>query len=190
MKMNNYKRYLIIMAISVLLNIVLATITAKCNLPVWLDCTGTMLAAFTLEPTAGLLVGLVDNFYSSLTLFSPASLFFYSVSVAVALIFGFLVRRNGKVTVKSVITSMILLIIVSSFLSATLTYIINGGVSTDYWERYFFNQVYSTGIGTYLSCLYGVFIIKIFDVIASYAIVGIIYKLLPKSLKYNLENKS
>lgn len=190
MKMTNYKRYLIIMIISILLNIVLATITAKCNLPVWLDCTGTMLAAFTLEPTAGLLVGLVDNFYSSLTLFSPSSLFFYSISVAVALIFGFLVRRNGKVTIKSVLFSMALLIVVSTLLSATLTYIISGGISSDYWERYFFNQMYQTGVGTYLSCLYGVFVIKVFDVIASYAIVGIIYKLLPKSLKYNLENKS
>ena len=86
--MNNKTRYLTVMAIGVALNIILHQTAAHLQLPMWLDMTGTALAALMLEPAAGLLVGLANNFRIAVFDYTASSLFYYAVSAAVALIVG------------------------------------------------------------------------------------------------------
>lgn len=69
--MNNKKRYLVVMVICVVLNQGCYLLASHFGWPVWLDMTGTALAAVMLEPAAGLLVGLANNFFESVFFLMP-----------------------------------------------------------------------------------------------------------------------
>ena len=95
--MSNKTRYLIIMVLGVVMNRLLYVLSMHFGLPFWLDMSGTILAALLLEPTAGLLVGLVNNFGLAVFNYSSSSLIFYAVSAAAALVVGVNMRRNGQI---------------------------------------------------------------------------------------------
>ena len=174
--MNNKTRYLTVMAIGVALNIILHQTAAHLQLPMWLDMTGTALAALMLEPAAGLLVGLVFDYTAS-------SLFYYAVSAAVALIVGLNMRRKGKSLAKRIISTIVLATVVSAVISTLLTLWRTGGTSESTWEMFYSGIASSWGWPQALSCFFGTFVIKIYDVLASAAIVTGMYALLPKSLR-------
>lgn len=186
--MNNIKRYAIVMAIGVLMNEFLTVIVSQFKLPVWLDVTGTMMTSFILEPAAGLLVGLVNNFYLALSTGDSSKLIYFSVSAAVAIITGCIVRRDGHFKLKRILGAIALIIVVSTVLSATMT-LWRTGVPDTYWENFYYQYFVDSGINNYLSTYMGVFVVKFFDTFASAGIVTLVYLLLPKSLKFNLENK-
>ena len=70
--MSNKLRYLIVMSAGVIMNIVLHNLASHLGLPMWLDMTGTALAAIILEPAAGLIVGLINNFVSRFSIIRQA----------------------------------------------------------------------------------------------------------------------
>lgn len=186
--MNNKWRYFIIMLLGILMNQGLSYIATP--FPVWLDVSGTALAAFMLEPAAGLLVGLVDNFCIALFKYDQGSLIYYSVSAAVAIIVGTLMKdKEGNIKLKRIFLVIPLVIICSTILSSLLTLWKDGGVSTDPFESAKFYWFMGKGFNKYISCFLSVGIIKIYDTIATSIIVIAVYAILPKKLKYNLENK-
>ena len=185
MKWNNKTRYAAVMALCVVLNIVLSEVSGNLHLPVWLDVTGTALAALLLEPTAGLMVGLANNFFLAIFLTGTSSLFYYCISAAVALIVGLLVREpNGAIRKKRILPAMALVLAVSTLLSTLLTLLLSGGVSTSTWEVFYMGFAHSWGSPQPLACLFGVFVIKLYDTLATAALVALLYRLTPRSLKY------
>lgn len=183
--MSNKVRYGVVMALCVALNIVLSEVSGNLHLPVWLDLTGTALAALLLEPTAGLIVGLVNNFFLAIFLISRTSLFYYCVSAAVALIVGLLLREmNGKIRTRRILPVMGLVIVVSTILSTVLTLIFSGGVSTSTWEVYYMQYALAWGWPQPLSCMFGVFVIKVYDTFVTGALVALLYRMTPRALKY------
>ncbi|MEG2597689.1 MAG: hypothetical protein RR977_04600 [Oscillospiraceae bacterium] len=181
--MNKKLRYGIVMIASVLINQLFYTIASVLNLPVWLDMTGTALAALVLEPTAGLIVGLVNNFYLSVFVYDSSTLFYYAVSAATALIVGIRMRKDGKIVWKRAFSTAGLVMVVTAVLSTLLTIWRDGGVPTNYWEIYFHDWAFSLGVPQLLCCFIGTFIIKVFDVLATGTLVTLFYFLLPKKLK-------
>lgn len=181
--MNNKTRYLTVMAIGVALNIILHQTAAHLQLPMWLDMTGTALAALMLEPAAGLLVGLANNFRIAVFDYTASSLFYYAVSAAVALIVGLNMRRKGKSLAKRIISTIVLATVVSAVISTLLTLWRTGGTSESTWEMFYSGIASSWGWPQALSYFFGTFVIKIYDVLASAAIVTGMYALLPKSLR-------
>ncbi|CAK7019083.1 MAG: hypothetical protein DELT_03285 [Desulfovibrio sp.] len=181
--MNNKMRYLIVMATGVAMNLILHGIASHFHLPVWLDMTGTALAALMLEPAAGLLVGLVNNFCIAVFDYTASSLFYYAVSAAVALIVGLNMRRKDKSLRQRIVSTIVLVIVVSAAISTLLTLWRTGGISESGWEAYYYGIASAWGWPNALACFFGTFVIKIYDVLASAAIVACAYGVLPKVLR-------
>ncbi len=180
--MSKIKRYIIVMAIGVLMNELLHAIANYFDLPVWLDVTGVALVSIVLEPTAGLLVGLINNFYLAIFEFGNSSLLYYAVSASVALIVGLNMKRDNKVRWQRVFSTVALVIAVSSLLSTILTVLISGGVSTARWEIYYHDIAVSWGAPSIVACFFGTFVVKVYDTVLSALIVWGIYMALPRSL--------
>lgn len=185
-KWNNKTRYAVVMVLCVVLNMVLSEVSGNLHLPVWLDVTGTALAALLLEPTAGLIVGLANNFFLAIFLTGTSSLFYYCISAAVALIVGLLIREpnGGKIRRNRVLPAIALVLIVSTLLSTVLTLLLSGGVSTSTWEVHYMDIAAAWGLPQALSCLFGVFVIKFYDTLATAALVAVLYRISPHSFKY------
>lgn len=186
--MRNRTRYLIVMALSVVLNLALYSLASYFNLPVWMDITGTAFAALVLEPAAGLLVGLANNFYLALFIFDQTTLIYYVVSAAAALIVGVLMKKEGKIRWQRVFPTILLVIAASAVLSTAVTVWRDGGIPTADWEIHFYNvAVQYLHAPRIPACFFGILIMKIFDTLAVAAIVTVLYAILPKNLKYSGE---
>lgn len=183
MRISNQLRYTIIMVAAILMNFLLFKAAKMLNLPLWLDTSGTIFSAIALEPAAGLLVGLVNNFYIAIEMRDCSSLIYYSISASAALIAGILMRKNGKIEWKRSFMVIILLIVVSSFLSAVITFWRNDGISESYWENYFANLSSRVGLYGIYSEWAGTFIVKVFDCAASFFVAAVTFAALPKILK-------
>lgn len=183
--MSKRKRYLIVMALSVLMNqgfYILASDDVW-NLPFWLDFSGTAFAAIVLEPAAGLLVGFVNNFYLAVAAGSPGNIIYFAVSAAVAVICGVCMRKGGKLSLKRILPTMGLLVLVTACLSTLLTIWRTGGVCDSRWELFYYNIAVGWGWSKYAACFFGTLVIKGFDTLATAAIVAVFWLLLPKGLK-------
>lgn len=173
------------MASGVVLNWALYSLASYFHLPVWMDITGTVFAALVLEPAAGLLVGLVNNFYLALFIFDQTTLIYYAVSAAAALIVGTVMRKNGKIRWQRILPTVLLVIAVSAILSAAVTVWRDGGIPTADWEIHFYNlAIEYLGAPQVLACFIGIFVMKIFDTAAVALIVALLYALLPPKIKY------
>ena len=181
--MNNKARYAIIMLISVLMNQVFFTLGDIYHWPMWLDTTGTALAALVLEPTAGLIVGLINNFYIANFVFDSSTLIYYGVSAAIAIIVGVNMRVNGKLSLKRLLPTMLLVVLVASTLSSLLTMWRSGGVSNSPWEQYYYQIAAGYGAPNIVSCFFGTLVVRVYDTIVSTVVIGVFYVLLPKCLK-------
>lgn len=182
--MNNTKRYALVMLISVLFNTACYLVAHYCHLPVWLDLQGTAFAAMILEPAAGLLVGLVNNFISSIFFYDASSLIYYAVSASVALIVGLYLKDKGKIKASRILPTIIMVILATSFISALLTMWRTNGVPNSQWEYHFYEIALANGMPQFISCFFGAMVLKAGDATISVILMTILYWILPKSLRY------
>ena len=182
--MSKTKRYLIVMLLSVLMNqgfYILASDNGL-DLPFWLDFTGTAFAAIVLEPAAGVLVGLVNNFYLAVTLGNTGNIIYFAVSAAIAVICGVCMRKGGRLFAKRILPTMGLLIAVTAVISTLLTIWRTGGRCDSKWELFYYNIAMGWNWGKYVSCFFGTLVIKIYDILATSVLVALFWFILPKSL--------
>ncbi|MEG1427124.1 MAG: hypothetical protein RSC76_05500 [Oscillospiraceae bacterium] len=183
-------RYTVIMVIGVLLNELFSTLCTAFSLPLWMDTVGTAFVAMTLEPAAGLIVGLVNNFYLALFVYKDNStLIYYAVSAAVALFFGLLMRKDGKIVLKRIFLTIGAVALTSAILSTAITVWRDGGIPTSVWEIRFFTDAIHKGVPKIFACLYGVFLVKIFDSIVVGGATVLLYLLVPKKIR-NAETRA
>lgn len=183
--MSNKLRYAIIMAAGVLMNELFYNIASYFHWPVWLDVCGTAFAAFALEPMAGLLVGLVNNFFLSITEYGAGGLIYYSISAGVALVAGCCLRdKHGKFLPKRVLPAILLTTFISAVLNTLLALWQNGGALTVGWELTAYNYVRSFGLPKAAATFVASLFIKLPDTVVSGAIVGVFYALLPRGMKH------
>ncbi|MEG0688494.1 MAG: hypothetical protein RR466_07385 [Hungatella sp.] len=180
--MNNRKRYLIVMILCVLLNEVCTRLAGYYNWPVWLDMTGTALAAVILEPAAGLLVGLINNFFLAIFVYDASSLVYYSISAATALIVGLNLKKDGRIVCKRILPIILAVIVASTLLSGTLT-LWHGGISNATAEQNYYHQLLARGWNPALACFASIGMVKVFDIALSAVLFAVCYLLLPKRLK-------
>lgn len=160
------KKYATLMILGVLINEVLGTITTILKLPIWLDTVGTVLVTLLLEPAAGLLVGLANNFYLSIMYQDNTTLFYYLISAGVVLAISLVLLDKGKINTKRIIPTVVVVAIISTVLSACLGMWRTGGVPTGDWEQYFYNMALGNGMPNWVACVFGIGIIKVLDTIA------------------------
>lgn len=181
--MNNKKRYAIVITISIVFNLVFYLCAHYGHLPVWLDMQGTAFAAMVLEPTAGLLVGLANNFIEAIFFYDVSSIVYFAVSASVALIVGLYLSNHGKIKYKRIIPTMILVLLVTTLINTILTFWVSGGIPDSSWELKFYHLAKDCGMPQIVSTFFGIFVLKASDIIVSSGLITILYILLPKSLK-------
>ncbi|MEF9945415.1 MAG: hypothetical protein RR869_00210 [Lachnospiraceae bacterium] len=181
--MSTKKRYAIIMVMGVIMNIALNQIIFRTHIPIWLDMTGTAFAAFMLEPAAGLLVGLANNFILSVNMGSSSSLIYYALSAVTAIIAGCIVKKGEKINAKRILGAMGLIIVITTVLGWMLSIWQSGGVPDGAQELFYYRKAIKAGIPGLASNLLSQFAVKTGDITASAAIIILLYRLLPRSLK-------
>lgn len=176
------KRYALVMTLCLGLNLGLNALAELSGLPVWLDTTGTALAALLLDPAAGLLVGLADNMILAITEYGAASLLYYAVSAVVALVAGLLVFKNGKTSLGRVLGCVGLVIVLSTVLSAGVDIWMSVDTApTTYWENHFYTMAQNAGAPHVLAYFFGELVVQTADTLATAGIVAVIYTLLNKN---------
>lgn len=119
MKRNNTFK-LIIMAMTVVINIVGAFVAATLKLPIFIDTIGTFLSAFLFGPISGMLTGIVTALINGLT-FDPYSLYFMPVQLVIGIVAGVCYKKNlfkGKYLVLGILITTVIGSIVASIISA------------------------------------------------------------------------
>lgn len=181
---NNRWRYISVMAICVLMNELLYLLASTLGLPFWLDVTGTALAALILEPAAGILVGLVDNFFIAVTSLDASSILYVAASAAVAIIVGINMRREHKTLQHRILTTILYCIIATTVIASLLTILRHGGVpSENVWELRFYDAALAWGWPGAAACFFATGLVKVFDMLATAAIVAVSVHFMPKALK-------
>ncbi len=180
-------RYIFVMALGVLMNEALYTLCSALNLPLWLDTSGTALAAMALEPTAGLIVGLINNFYLAITSGNNQDMLFYAASASVALIVGIGLRRNGRIDWKRLPLVIVLLILSNCIVVNILVFWVNKGVVGSHWAMIFYNPAIAWGWPDIPSSIFGTSVVKTLDSIATGLLLPVFYCILPKGLKTSTE---
>ena len=93
--------------IAIAVNIVLGIVTSALGIPLYLDTLGTVLVAVLVGPFPGAIVGALTNIITGL-MYSVTDIPFCLVSVAVALIVGFSVKKFKLTIASAVILGLIL----------------------------------------------------------------------------------
>ena len=181
MTMSERKRYWIVMIISIALNIGLKLLTFYPDWPIFLDCTGTVLAAIALEPAAGLLAGLVDNFVLAAVWNGPTSILYFTISAGFALLFGVYLVRNHQVRWRRLPLTLLLTTLCAGLSDTLVTYRMDG-LKLQRWEERFQLYGLSAGMSRPAAFVFGIFVVQALDVAATAAVALLLYFLLPNSL--------
>ena len=155
-----------------LLDCVLYGAMSLLGFPVWLDTTGTALAAFALEPAAGFIVGFVHSLILALVNGNAGNLLFYGECAVVVLIYGVFLRtwRAKLGTFRAAICAVLVIAVLQSVISLSLTNMLAYGVITTPFEVAYEN--YFTGIGMPHACarIIATFIDRVLDATAVLAL--------------------
>lgn len=174
-------RYAIIMGISVALNIGFYFIAHTFHLPMWMDSIGTAYAAVVLQPAAGLIVAFATNFFQSAVFYGSSSIVYYFVGAVVAISFGVIVRKAGKIDFKRIPLSALCYIICGTLVAGLLTIWRTSGIPDSGWERHFYEILLQSGVPSAIACFGGTAVLKIMDGIIIMVLVPVLYALTPKS---------
>lgn len=181
---NEKWRYFTVMAACVVLNEAFYLLASALGLPMWLDMTGTTLAAVALEPAAGILVGLANNFFIAVSSSDASSILYFAASAAVAIIAGVNMRRENKTLRYRILTTILYFIIATTVIASLLTLLRSGGIPADHvWELRFYNMARAWNWAGPAACFFATFLVKVFDAFATAAIVALLYHFMPKALK-------
>ena len=177
------------MLIGIALNLGLYWIAHVFHLPAWLDTTGTAFAAVTLEPTAGLVIGYITNLFESNAVYASNSIVYYAITALCALLFGLLMRKNGKISWKRLPLASVIYIVMSAFLSAAIS-LWRTGVTNSGWEQKFFEIARANNMPVFISMAFAAGVLKTADTIVMCVLIPILYKVVPKDYKneYYKEN--
>lgn len=181
-------RYAVIMAVCVIVNTVFYELASAMGWPVWLDSTGTALAAFILGPAPGVIVALLNNLYLCVTHYSASNIVYFATSALVALTFACLLRplcgtwrQRPFHAMATVLVALVLLVVGVSALDTLFLSWLQGGISTDAEELALIGSVYSFGIHDRLLADFGgLLLIRLFDTAAMVVIVTVVWNLIPR----------
>lgn len=176
------KRYMIVMAIGIVINFVCYLAAHYGHLPMWIDVVGTAYVAMALEPAAGLIVGFVINLVQASLFYDSANVIFYMTVASTSLIVGILMRKQGRICLGRIIPVMLLLLAVNTVLAGSIS-IWKGSMSSG-WENYFSQWLLSrVSAPAFAGVYFGTFVLKVADVLVMGVLLPVLWKLTPAGLK-------
>lgn len=150
-------------AMSIALNVVLGTVVSALKIPLlFLDTIGTVLMAVLFGPWWGALVGFLTNVVMGVTT-GPTAIFFGIVSVAIALVVGFMAQFDFTKWYIAVLTGL-LLSVVAPLIGTPISVALFGGLNGSgmdivvLWLRASGESVFAS---TFISRITGNFVDKI-----------------------------
>ena len=176
------KRYIAVMLLGLALNIGLYWISHIFKLPMWLDTVGTAVTAVALEPAAGLVIGYATNLFESSAIYMSGTIVFYAITAACALIFGVMLRKNGRVSWRRLPLAAVSYVLASSVLSALIT-LWSTGAPDSGWELALYLAAKARGVAPFLANVIAAGALKVADTAVMCAALPLVWRLLPCSLK-------
>lgn len=169
-------------AVCITLNVVLGTVVSALKIPLlFLDTVGTVLMAVLFGPWWGALVGLLTNVVLSATS-SPTAIFYGIVSVAVAIVVGFMAKKFNFMKWYVALITGLILSVVAPLIGTPISVAVFGGLNGSgmdvvvLWLRASGESVFAS---TFISRITGNFV----DKIATCLLVMLIVLKLPTLLK-------
>lgn len=151
-------------AMSIALNVVLGTVVSALKIPLlFLDTIGTVLMAVLFGPWWGALVGFLTNVVMVVTT-GPTAIFFGIVSVAIALVVGFMARKFDFTKWYIAVLTGLLLSVVAPLIGTPISVALFGGLNGSgmdivvLWLRASGESVFAS---TFISRITGNFVDKI-----------------------------
>ena len=167
------KKYLAYMTVFALLDCALYGAMSLLGFPVWLDTTGTALAAFALEPAAGFIVGFVDSLILAFINGNAGNLLFYGECAVVVLTYGVFLRawRAKLGAFRAAVCAVLTIAVLQSAISLILTNILAYGVITTSFEIAYENYFMGIGMPQAGAHIIATFIDRVLDATAVLALV-------------------
>lgn len=163
------------------LNIACYEIAAALGLPLWLDTTGTALAAVLLEPAAALIVGFANNLVIAVQMGSAGDLLYYSLSALVALTYGILLGPGRKRTGQSALITLTVVGVGGGLLSVGLAWLVSASQITASEDRFYYAVLSNLGLEQSEAVFWALLIGKILDTAAVFVIVSGVAHMVHKS---------
>ena len=154
-------RTIVIVFACVLVNFAGSQLAGNLELPFWMDCFGTMFAAYVLGPISGAIVGITNNIIYSF--WNPMSLIYMITSVFIGLTVGHMARKKyfesffGVTTVAGGVT------LGSVLISTVLNLLIWGGSVGNVWGDGVRNYLIERGVPGFLASGIGQLYLEFFD---------------------------
>lgn len=120
-------RLIAFMAIAIAINFVGANIALFLRLPIYLDTIGTLLVAVLMGPWLGVLTAIVSALLNWMTT-DIFSLYFSPVAIIVALVAGFIVKKNSSPL--SLIWKSLIVSVPGTIVSSLITVILFKGITS------------------------------------------------------------
>lgn len=163
------------------LNIACYEIAAALGLPLWLDTTGTALAAVLLEPAAALIVGFANNLVIAIQLGSAGDLLYYSLSALVALTYGILLGPGRKREPRLALITLAVVGIGGGLFAIGLAWLVSASQITASEDRFYYAVLSAVGLPQGYAVFWALLIGKILDSIAVFVIVSALARGVHKS---------
>lgn len=151
----------IIILICIVINILGNRAAVLLHLPVWLDVTGTCVAAYFTGPVGGVIAGISNNLFAGI--WKLSSVAYMATSVAVGLIFSFCTRKGYLGSFSKAMISSFLIGIFSVVISTPLNLVFQDGRSGNMWGDAFFDMLDWYGMPKLLCAVAGETIVEIID---------------------------
>ena len=126
--MKNSAKWVTIIALSVVINIVGSKLSGALSLPIYLDSIGTIMAGTIIGPGSGILVALVGGLVNG-ALGDIYSIYFSVSGMIMGLMAGLLLH-NKKLTWVSVFWKTFFIVLPASFVSSIIEVVLFDGVTT------------------------------------------------------------
>ena len=177
---------LLLCAVGVLLNMLGSRLAGALNLPLFLDCLGTFLAAALGGVIPGMVVGYLTNLV--LGIMDPISIYYGVLSVLMAVYVSFAFRRGWLRKWWGLLVSIVILAFIGGGLGSALTWALFGmdfgeGISAPLVSR-----IYATGsFSPFMAQLTGDFLVDLLDKSIVTLLAALLLFLLPRPFKRRLE---
>lgn len=181
---------MMIVFISIFVNLIGNSLTHTFDIPLWLDSFGTILAAYTLGPICGAIVGASSNIIFSF--WSGSSPLYALTSVFIGLSIGYASRKRYFDTLFHTMSVAGFVTIISVVLSSTLNIVFNNGNTDNIWgdgvRDYLMSNNVPYTISAFIGQLYLEFADKLLTVMSLFFVVKLI-RAIRKRLCKNDETK-
>lgn len=183
---NKIFKYILAMLACSALNELLYLFATFFNLPMWLDTTGTILASVIIEPAAGVIVGLINNFSLSVISYGSSAIIYFLTSAAIAVLAGILCRKNKKLKLSFLPKAAAFAWLGGSLIDSVIVKFRAGGTTDNPGEIYIYNKLTSNlNIPDFLSTFISVGTIKLLDISIAFLITFAVIIALKNSKKFN-----